>query len=72
MTAGEWGRSEELPAKVAGRTPFTASYNARYLLEALTPLDGRVRLEPAGATRPTRLEAAEPDGYQAVVMPLKV
>lgn len=71
--AGEWGRSEEeLPAKVAGRTPFSVSYNVRYLLEALAPLEGRVRLEPAGAARPTRVEAAEPDGYQAVVMPLKV
>lgn len=70
---GDYGRGqEEVEAQLEG-SPLSLAYNARYLLEALGPLEGGAVLEFSGPTSPTLIRPlAEGDGYRAVVVPLRV
>ncbi|KIX84432.1 DNA polymerase III subunit beta [Thermus filiformis] len=72
---GDYGKGrEELPVRASG-VAMTVSFNARYLLDALGPLEGPVRLRLSGAQTPAVVSGGgegEPDGYLAVVVPLRV
>lgn len=75
---GDYGKGrEEIPVRLEG-TPLAVAYNARYLLEALSPLSGEASLFLSGPTspsllRPLEVSASAPgEGYQAVVVPLRV
>ncbi len=69
---GAYGRGEEeIPIEAQGK-PLSLSYNAKHLLEGLSPIEGRARLGLSGPTSPSLLLAEEERGYQAVVVPLRV
>lgn len=70
---GEHGRwREEVPVSLEG-PPMEQAYNARYLLEALSPLSGQAVLLLSGPTSPSLVRPGEAaEGYQAVVVPLWV
>lgn len=70
---GDYGKGqEEIPVRLEG-TPLAVAYNARYLLEALGPLSGQASLLLSGPTSPSLVRPlAEGEGYQAVVVPLRV
>ncbi|GAB5602852.1 DNA polymerase III subunit beta [Thermus sp. FJN-A] len=70
---GDYGKGqEEIPVHLEG-TPLAVAYNARYLLEALGPLAGQAALLLSGPTSPSLVRPlAEGEGYQAVVVPLRV
>ncbi|AEV15052.1 MAG: DNA polymerase III subunit beta [Thermus sp.] len=70
---GDYGKGqEELPVRLEG-TPLAVAYNARYLLEALGPLSGQAALLLSGPTSPSLIRPlGEGEGYQAVVVPLRV
>ena len=72
---GDYGKGqEELPVRLSG-PPMTVSFNARYLLDALGPTEGTVRLGLSGTQTPAVIqeggEGAQ-SGYLAVVVPLRV
>ncbi len=70
---GDYGRGqEEVEARLEG-SPLSLSFNARYLLEALGPIEEEAVLEFSGPTAPTLVRPLEAsDGYRAVVVPLRV
>ncbi|WP_234554111.1 DNA polymerase III subunit beta [Thermus caliditerrae] len=70
---GDYGKGqEELPVRLEG-TPLAVAYNARYLLEAFGPLSGQASLLLSGPTSPSLVRpVGEGEGYQAVVVPLRV
>ncbi|GGM92679.1 DNA polymerase III subunit beta [Thermus composti] len=69
---GDYGKGqEELPVALEG-SPLAVAYNARYLLEALSPLSGQAVLYLSGAASPSLVRPLEGEGYQAVVVPLRV
>lgn len=67
------GASEVIPAQTQGE-PFPLSFNLRYLMEALSPLEdeAEVRLEFSGADTPALVRPLDGTPYQAVVVPLRV
>ncbi|AFV75090.1 DNA polymerase III, beta subunit [Thermus oshimai JL-2] len=67
---GDYGRSQEELSVAFEGTPLLVAYNARYLLEALGPVEGGVELLISGPTSPSLLQAG--GGYRAVVAPLRV
>lgn len=70
---GDYGRgAEELSVDAAGSMPLEVSYNAQYLIDALAPIEGAVRLKLSGSTSPSIVQAVEDSGYLAVVVPLRV
>lgn len=50
---------------------LSLSYNARYLLDAIRPLSGNVRIGFSGVTTPTIIKGTDDQGYLAMVVPLK-
>ncbi|MFM9420390.1 DNA polymerase III subunit beta [Thermus scotoductus] len=70
---GDYGKGqEEVPVHLEG-LPLAVAYNARYLLEALSPLSGQAVLLLSGPTSPSLVRPGEAaEGYQAVVVPLRV
>ncbi|RIH85219.1 DNA polymerase III subunit beta [Meiothermus luteus] len=70
---GDYGRGrEELPLEATGEPQLMVAYNAQYLIDALGPIEGTVRVRLSGPTSPTLLQAVEDEGYLAVVVPLRV
>lgn len=67
---GDYGRSQEELSVAFQGTPLLVAYNARHLLEALGPVEGRVELLISGPTSPSLLQTG--NGYRAVVAPLRV
>jgi len=68
---GDYGEGrEEVPAVLEGPS-MSLAYSARYLLEALQRVSGKVVLHISGQVTPTLIEPAE-GGYRAVVVPLRV
>lgn len=47
------------------------SFNARYVLEAIKPLTGDVRISLSGVTTPTIIRGIAEPGYLAMIVPLK-
>jgi DNA polymerase-3 subunit beta len=70
---GDYGRGgEELAVETSGTVPLELAYNAQYLIDALGPIEGAVRLKFSGSTSPSVVQAVEDTGYLAVVVPLRV
>lgn len=69
----ELGDAEEvLPAEFAGEE-LTIGFNARYFLEALTPMDvERVVLELKDPLSPGVLRGATEEGHVCVIMPMRI
>lgn len=70
---GDQGQGrEELQVQMEGDRQLVVAYNANYLMDALAPLEGGVRLRFSGPTSPSSLQAVEDTGYLAVVVPLRI
>ena len=70
---GDYGRGrEELSIDATGESQLMVAYNAQYLIDALAPIEGAVRIKLSGPTSPSVLQAVEDTGYLAVVVPLRV
>ncbi|AEB10767.1 DNA polymerase III subunit beta [Marinithermus hydrothermalis] len=73
VAEGDYGRgSERLSVQREGEPQLVLAYNAEYLGDALSPVEGQVRIRLSGPTSPTVIEAVEDPGYLAVVVPLRV
>lgn len=70
---GSYGRSQEaLPVSQEGSDPEMAlAYNAKYLVDALAPLKGELRLSFSGTTSPSVVVDLSDSGYLAMVVPLR-
>lgn len=70
---GAYGRAQEaVPVEQTGSDPEMAlAYNAKYLTDALAPLDGALRLDLSGATSPSVLSDPGDATYLAMVVPLR-
>ncbi|MDX2005175.1 MAG: DNA polymerase III subunit beta [Meiothermus sp.] len=70
---GDFGRgTEQLGIESSGEPQLMVAYNAQYLIDALAPIEGAVRIKLSGATSPSIVQAVEDAGYLAVVVPLRV
>jgi len=70
---GDYGRGrEELSIDSSGESQLMVAYNAQYLIDALAPIEGAVRIKLSGPTNPSIVQAVEDTGYLAVVVPLRV
>lgn len=70
---GDYGRGrEELAIDSSGESQLMVAYNAQYLIDALAPIEGAVRIKLSGSTSPSVVQAVEDTGYLAVVVPLRV
>lgn len=72
---GSFGRSQEsLTVMQAGTDPeIFLAYNSRYLIDALTPIAGDVRLAFSGAnSAPSVVTAVSDPSYVAMVVPLRI
>ncbi len=70
---GDYGRGrEELAIDSSGESQLMVAYNAQYLIDALAPIEGAVRIKLSGPTSPSVVQAVEDTGYLAVVVPLRV
>jgi len=69
----ELGEAQEtLPAEHAGEE-LSIGFNARYLLEALAPIEGdQVILELKDAVSPGVLKSLGDEGYLCVIMPMRI
>ena len=64
--------TEELVARYEGEALHTG-FNARYLLDALSVMDGEsVSLQMDTALSPCLIQEAESPGFKCVVMPIKI
>lgn len=70
---GAYGRSQEaLAVTQEGDDPEIAlAYNAKYLVDALAPTEGEVKLSFSGTTSPSLLRSAKDSNYLAMVVPLR-
>lgn len=70
---GGYGRAQEaLEVSQEGSEPQIAlAYNAKYLVDALQPLQGELRFSFSGTTSPSVLVSLEDPGYLAMVVPLR-
>ncbi len=70
---GDFGRGTEgLSVDSSGESQLIVAYNAQYLIDALAPIEGAVRIKLSGSTSPSIVQAVEDTGYLAVVVPLRV
>lgn len=70
---GDYGRGrEELSVESSGESQLMVAYNAQYLIDALAPVEGAVRIRLSGSTSPSTVQAEGDSGYLAVVVPLRV
>lgn len=70
---GDYGRGrEELTIESSGEAPLMVAYNAQYLIDALAPVEGAVRIRLSGPTSPSTVQSVADPGYLAVVVPLRV
>jgi DNA polymerase III subunit beta len=70
---GGYGRAQEsLEVIQEGSEPQIAvAYNAKYLVDALTPMDGDLRFSLSGTTSPSALSSLDDPSYFAMVVPLR-
>jgi DNA polymerase-3 subunit beta len=70
---GVCGRSQETLTAVheGPEAQMALAYNAKYLVDALQPIQGKVRLSVSGRTSPSVLLSLEDPGYLAMVVPLR-
>jgi DNA polymerase-3 subunit beta len=64
--------TEDLPARYEGETLHTG-FNARYLLDAFSVMDGEsISLQMDSALSPCLIQEPENPGFKCVVMPIKI
>lgn len=70
---GSYGRSQEaLEVMQEGEDPEIAlAYNAKYLVDALNPMTGDLKLSFSGTTSPSVLTSFKDPNYLAMVVPLR-
>ena len=70
---GSYGRSQEaLEVAQEGSDPEIAlAYNAKYLIDALAPIDGELRASFSGSTSPSVMTDLADSSYLAMVVPLR-
>ena len=70
---GAYGRSQEALGVVQeGDDPEIAlAYNAKYLVDALTPIEGDIKLAFSGTTSPSVMRSLKDPNYLAMVVPLR-
>jgi DNA polymerase-3 subunit beta len=70
---GAYGRSQEmLEVKQEGEeSQIALAYNAKYLVDALQPVEGELRASFSGPTSPSVLVSLEDPSYLAMVVPLR-
>lgn len=70
---GTYGRSRETLTVVheGPELQMALAYNAKYLVDALLPIQGKARLALSGRTSPSVLLSLEDPGYLAMVVPLR-
>ncbi|WP_288480594.1 DNA polymerase III subunit beta, partial [uncultured Deinococcus sp.] len=71
---GEYGRAQDLLEVVqSGAVPtMSLAFNARHVLDALTPIQGEVELLLSGPTSPAILQPVDQSGYRSVMVTLRV
>lgn len=73
VSEGDYGQGrEEIALEAALEPQLMVAFNAQYLIDALSPIEGTVRLKLSGPTSPSVVESVEDPGYLAVVVPLRV
>ncbi|MFC4454508.1 DNA polymerase III subunit beta [Deinococcus sonorensis] len=71
---GDYGRAQDtLSVSQEGSEPaLSLGFNAKYVLDALGPIDGEAELLFSGSTSPAMFRGSADTGYLAVVVPLRV
>lgn len=71
---GDYGRGQDtLEVVQEGIEPaMSLGFNAKYVLDALGPLEGEVEMSFSGSTTPAIFKGSGDSGYLAVVVPLRV
>lgn len=71
---GDYGRAQDVMdvTQAGDEERVSLAFNARHLLDALSPVVGDVTFEPSGLLTPVRLTAQGDAGYVAVLLPLRV
>ena len=71
---GNYGRSQEaLEVLQEGSDPeIVLAYNAKYLIDALTPISGDLKLSFSGTTTPSVMSSLKDPNYLAMVVPLRL
>ena len=71
---GDYGRAQDLLEVVqSGAVPtMSLAFNARHVLDALTPIQGEVELLLSGPTSPAILQPVDQSGYRSVMVTLRV
>lgn len=70
---GGYGRSQEVleVAQEGSDSEIALAYNAKYLVDALHPLQGDLRVSFSGSTTPSVLSGLNTPSYLAMVVPLR-
>jgi DNA polymerase-3 subunit beta len=73
MAEGAYGGAQESVEVVqeGSENQIALAYNAKYLAEAIRPLDGELRLRFSGAITPSLVYGITDPGYLAMIVPLK-
>jgi DNA polymerase III subunit beta len=71
---GDYGRGQDsLEVQQEGSEPaMSLGFNAKYVLDALGPIEGDVEMQFSGPTSPAMFRASGDGGYLAVVVPLRI
>ena len=71
---GSYGRSQEaIEVSQEGSDPeIVLAYNAKYLLDALAPVSGDLRLSFSGTTTPSVMLSLKDPNYLAMIVPLRL
>ncbi|MEM7737374.1 MAG: DNA polymerase III subunit beta [Deinococcota bacterium] len=70
---GGYGRSQEAltVAQEGSESQIALAYNANYLVDALAPVSGDMRVSFSGTTSPSLLSSLQDPSYLAMVVPLR-
>lgn len=70
---GPYGRSQEAMevAQEGTEAEIALAYNARYLVDALSPVEGELRISFSGSTSPSLMVDLDDQSYLAMVVPLR-
>jgi DNA polymerase-3 subunit beta len=70
---GSYGRSQEAltVAQEGSESQIALAYNANYLVDALAPVTGDMRVSFSGTTSPSLLSSLQDPSYLAMVVPLR-
>lgn len=70
---GSYGRSQETlqVSQEGSESQIALAYNAKYLVDALQPVDAELRLSFSGPTSPSVLASLKDPSYLAMVVPLR-